>query len=430
MAALPIVGIPALLHLFLAFPVPNPWLVRLRTLGPPGFTHVGGLTLGLYMVPLSFGLLGIAVQTALSGSLPGYLGSLGWVAVFSPVMLFGALWALLWSYRCAPAALARAQVKWILWALGILIVAVALWASGPLRQLVPFLLPGGIAGQWIRIALLVDPIAWAVLPLAIGLAILRYRLFDIDLLINRTVVYGILAGLLAAVFFVVSTLSQRVFEDVTGQHSDLVPTGAGVLVALVFQPMRRRTKFVVDRILPPRQMLVLLFADIVGSTERLVEVGDERWTELLGHYRAAVRRELKRNGGHEVDTAGDGFFATFQSPLDAVQCARAMSNATRQIGLAVRVGLHLGEVEMRGEAVSGLAVHAAARLMALGGADDIIASSDMREALEGSGALFADRGAHTLKGLPGEWHIYRVTEMPMPAGVGRAAAAESPVERA
>jgi class 3 adenylate cyclase len=173
--------------------------------------------------------------------------------------------------------------------------------------------------------------------------------------------------------------------------------------------MHRRIKIVVDRFLPARQMLILVFTDIVGSTERLASEGDARWRELLDTYRATVRRELKKYRGHEVGTAGDSFFATFESPLHALACAQAIATATTKIGLGTRIGLHRGEVEMRGESVSGLAVHTAARIMGLATAEEILVSSTVLETVRGADLVFEDRGPHALKGVPGVWRVYAVS---------------------
>ena len=136
--------------------------------------------------------------------------------------------------------------------------------------------------------------------------------------------------------------------------------------------------------------------------------GDARWRELLTTYQATVRRELKKYRGHEVNTAGDGFFTTFDSPLHALAWARAIATATTNMGLGTRIGLHRGEVEMRGESVSGLAVHTAARVMGLATAKEILASSTVLERLRGADVVFEDRGPHALKGVPGVWRLYAV----------------------
>lgn len=251
------------------------------------------------------------------------------------------------------------------------------------------------------------------IPAACGLAILRYRLYDIDLLINRTIVYGGVTAVLAAVFAIANVASQRIFEALTGQRSELLTAVLVGGAALAFGPLRRRVRPIVDRFLPPRAVLTLLFTDIVGSTRTAVELGDERWRVLLGRYRASVRRELARFGGHEVDTAGDGFFATFDRPALGLSCAWAVHSAVKRLGLDTRTGLHVGECEMRGEKVSGLAVHAAARVMAAAADGEILISDAVREAVLGVDARLADRGRHELKGVPGEWQLYALVATPV-----------------
>jgi class 3 adenylate cyclase len=245
------------------------------------------------------------------------------------------------------------------------------------------------------------------LPASFAVAILRYRLYDLDLLLNRTVVYGAVTAVLAAAFGIADIYAQRGVESVFHQRSDLVSAGLGVGAALVFGPMRRRARPIVDRFLPARSRLTLLFTDIVGSTQAIVDLGDERWRALLDRYRSTVRQELSRFHGREVNTAGDAFFATFSRPAAAVQCAQAIRSAVKNLGLQVRTGLHIGDVEMRGEQVSGLAVHAAARVMAQAGDDQILVSNDLAEVLADDVPL-QDAGRHALKGVPGEWQLFAV----------------------
>jgi class 3 adenylate cyclase len=175
---------------------------------------------------------------------------------------------------------------------------------------------------------------------------------------------------------------------------------------MLYVPIRRIVRPLVDRFLPGRSLLALLFTDIVGSTEQIVALGDERWRLLLGRYRAAVRQELSRYSGHEVDTAGDAFFATFERPAQAVSCAVAIRSAAAPLGIELRTGIHLGEVEMRGEKVSGLEVHAAARIMAAASVGEILLSAPIREALADEAFALVDRGDHVLKGVPGEWRLH------------------------
>jgi pimeloyl-ACP methyl ester carboxylesterase len=157
---------------------------------------------------------------------------------------------------------------------------------------------------------------------------------------------------------------------------------------------------------PDRVLATVLFTDIVGSTQRAVELGDRRWRELVSAHDAAVRRELERFRGREVDTAGDGFLATFDGPARAVRCALSIGGAVRELGVDVRAGIHTGECELDGEKVRGIAVHTGARVAALAGAGEVLISQTVKDLTAGSGLEFADRGVHALKGIPGEWRIY------------------------
>jgi hypothetical protein len=135
-------------------------------------------------------------------------------------------------------------------------------------------------------------------------------------------------------------------------------------------------------------------------------MGDARWRELIARHHALVRGELKRFGGREIDTAGDGFFATFDRPAQAIRCAAAVVQAVRQLGIEVRAGLHLGEVEVAGKNVGGVAVHTGARVLAAADPGDVVVTATLRELVSGSGLEFTDRGQHTLKGVPGTWQLY------------------------
>jgi pimeloyl-ACP methyl ester carboxylesterase len=159
---------------------------------------------------------------------------------------------------------------------------------------------------------------------------------------------------------------------------------------------------------PDRVLATILFTDIVGSTEHAAALGDRRWRDLLEGHRDLVRRELGRFRGREIDTAGDGFLATFDGPARGVRCARAVTDGVRALGLEVRAGLHTGEVEILGARVSGLAVHIGARIAAAAGPGEVLVSSTVKDLVAGSGLHFQDRGVQTLKGVPGEWHIYAV----------------------
>jgi class 3 adenylate cyclase len=156
-------------------------------------------------------------------------------------------------------------------------------------------------------------------------------------------------------------------------------------------------------------LVTVLFTDIVGSTEIAAELGDRRWRDLVGRHHAIVRGELKRHRGRELDTAGDGFFARFDRPADAIRCACAISDEVRELGIEIRAGLHLGEAEILEHKVGGMAVNVGARVMGVAEGGEVLVSSTLRDAVAGSGFAFADHGAHRLKGIEGEWRLYEVT---------------------
>jgi class 3 adenylate cyclase len=159
---------------------------------------------------------------------------------------------------------------------------------------------------------------------------------------------------------------------------------------------------------PDRVLATVMFTDIVGSTERASELGDSRWRDLLGRHDALVRRALERHRGREVKTVGDGFLATFDGPARAIRCASAISESVPELGLDIRAGLHTGECEVMNGDVGGMAVHIGARVAARAGPGEILVSSTVKDLVVGSGIEFADRGAHELKGVPGEWRLFAV----------------------
>jgi pimeloyl-ACP methyl ester carboxylesterase/plasmid stabilization system protein ParE len=157
-----------------------------------------------------------------------------------------------------------------------------------------------------------------------------------------------------------------------------------------------------------RVLATVLFTDIVDSTKRAVELGDQRWKELLGRHDAQVRRQLARFQGREVNTTGDGFLARFDGPARAIRCAVAIRDVLRSLGLEVRAGVHTGEVELRGDDISGIAVHIAARVAAAAAAGEVLASRIVVDLVAGSGLNFAARGEHIFKGVAGEWGLLAV----------------------
>jgi pimeloyl-ACP methyl ester carboxylesterase len=161
-----------------------------------------------------------------------------------------------------------------------------------------------------------------------------------------------------------------------------------------------------SRLDPDRVLATVMFTDIVGSTERLAELGDGRWRELLAAHHAGVRRELARFRGREVKTLGDGFLAIFDGPARAIGCGRAVTDSASSLGLDVRVGLHCGEVELIGDDVGGVAVHLAARVGALAASGEVLTTSTVKDLVAGSGLEFADRGVQQLKGFGEPWQLF------------------------
>jgi class 3 adenylate cyclase len=159
---------------------------------------------------------------------------------------------------------------------------------------------------------------------------------------------------------------------------------------------------------PDRVLATVLFTDIVGSSERAAALGDRAWRELLESHHELVRRQLVRFRGREVDTAGDGFLASFDGPARAIRCAEAVVEGVRELGLEVRAGLHTGECELLDGKVAGIAVHTGARVAAEAEPGEVLVSSTVKDLVAGSGIGFADRGAHVLKGVPGEWRLFAV----------------------
>ncbi len=155
-----------------------------------------------------------------------------------------------------------------------------------------------------------------------------------------------------------------------------------------------------------RVLATVLFTDIVDSTRRAAEIGDRDWRALLDAHDAVVRSQLARFRGREVNTSGDGFLAMFDGPQRAIRCAMAIRDAVQALGIQVRAGLHTGECEVRGDDIGGIAVHIGARVSALAGPNDVLVSSTLRDLVIGSGLEFEDRGAHELKGVPGEWQLF------------------------
>ncbi len=162
---------------------------------------------------------------------------------------------------------------------------------------------------------------------------------------------------------------------------------------------------------PDSVLATVLFTDIVGSTVVAAELGDRAWRELLERHHALVRRELARYRGEEKDTAGDGFFATFDGPARAIRCARAIVDEVGELGLEVRAGVHTGECEVHEGKVAGLAVVIGARVAAAAEAGEVLVSQTVKDLVAGAGVEFGERGEHELKGVPGSWRLYSVADV-------------------
>lgn len=154
--------------------------------------------------------------------------------------------------------------------------------------------------------------------------------------------------------------------------------------------------------------MTVLFIDMVDSTRKAAQLGDRAWRDLLDSYYAAIRVELARNRGREIDTAGDGLLAAFDGPARAIRAALAITEGVRRFGLSVRAGVHTGEAEIVGGDLRGIIVHIGSRVAAKAREGEVLVSSTVRDLVVGSGFSFADRGSYALKGVPGRWHLYSV----------------------
>ena len=162
---------------------------------------------------------------------------------------------------------------------------------------------------------------------------------------------------------------------------------------------------------PDRVLATILFSDIAGSTAIAARIGDRAWRDLLRRHYALMRRQLERFRGREMDTAGDGFFASFDGPARAIRCAKAIAESVTAIGLSVKAGIHTGECVLAEGKLAGIAVHIAARIAELAEPGEVLVSSTVRDLVAGSRIEFADRSLRALKGVPGEWHLFAVSSV-------------------
>ena len=192
------------------------------------------------------------------------------------------------------------------------------------------------------------------------------------------------------------------FVELPGKDHSFYAGDSGPLLAAVQEFLTGKRELPDD----DRVLATVLFTDIVGSTEHAVRLGDRAWRDLVERYHALVRREVATFRGREVNTAGDEFFATFDGPARGVRCALAVRDEVRQLGLEIRAGLHTGECELIGGDVGGIAVHIGARVASAAAPGEVLVSSTVKDLVAGSGLRFVGRGAHTLKGISGEWQLF------------------------
>lgn len=157
---------------------------------------------------------------------------------------------------------------------------------------------------------------------------------------------------------------------------------------------------------PERVLATVLFTEIVGSTQRAAQLGDNEWRDVLEAHHLLARTQISRHRGHEIDTQGDGFFASFDGPARAVLCAQAIQSSVEELGLHVRAGVHTGECELIDDKLGGMGVVIGARIGALAGPDEVLVSSTVKDLVAGSGLSFEDRGEQVLKGVPGTWRVF------------------------
>ena len=200
-------------------------------------------------------------------------------------------------------------------------------------------------------------------------------------------------------------------DRIPGARRVEIPGRASMFLGGVDKTLSEIERFlgsVTEEAEPDTVLSTVLFTDIVDSTARAAELGDQRWRELLERHDALVRRLLDGFRGRELDTAGDGFFASFDGPARAIRCAVAISGSVLDLGLEVRCGLHTGECEIHGDKIAGLAVSVGARVASQAAPGEVLVSSTVKELVAGSGIQFQDRGSHALKGVPGEWRLFAV----------------------
>lgn len=320
-----------------------------------------------------------------------------------------AVGTMVYRYRWRATAVERNQLKWLV--VGCLFTLITyggisvMFAAPALQQ------PG--QGFLLRVgstALL--SLALICVPAAMLAAIFRQGLLDVNRLISRTLVYAALTALLLATALLLNSVLRQLMERLFGQVGDLMLLVLALPLAFAVLQLRAPLVSAIDKALKERTVISVMFIDIVESTATALRLGDDAWATLLRRFRETVRRHLKDYGGEEIDTAGDGFFATFAGPGGAVHCASDIVQDVQRLGVHVRVGLHTGEVERYGVGVTGVAVHIGARIMSQAAPGQILVSSPMRDLLAGSRVRLVDIGEQKLKGLPGVFRLYALGAPP------------------
>jgi class 3 adenylate cyclase len=302
----------------------------------------------------------------------------------------------------------REQLRWLV--VGISLgLALAVTETALLVAFPDWLGSNGGASRFVFAAasLLAHDVTAAALLVAIGIALTRDRLLGLEPTLNRTLAYAITSAIVAILFGLLSFALGKLLEGFGERTAAATVVGAGV-AAVAFGPSKRRARVIADLLLPRRQRVVLLFTDIVRSTERLVQLGDARWQETLTEYRRRTRQVIHRFHGVEVDTAGDGFFVTFDRVEDAIGAACLMVSTAPRLGLGVRSAVHAGECDIRGEKPAGLNVHLAARLIALTSGEGVVVSREARSEVRDGVFHFSDPQEVTLKGVPASVVAFRV----------------------
>jgi len=202
--------------------------------------------------------------------------------------------------------------------------------------------------------------------------------------------------------YLAERIPQATYVEVPGRNN-LIWAGDQEIILAEIQDFITGVRPVPD---PDRVLATIMFTDIVGSTDHAASIGDARWRDTLAEHNRLVREQLKRFRGREVKTTGDGFVAVFDGPARAIRCADAIRSAMTTIGVRIRVGLHTGEVELLEGDLGGIAVHIGARVSAHAGPGEVLVSSTVKDPVVGSGIEFEDRGAHSLKGVPGRWRLF------------------------